>query len=288
MKSVLAAALAFGLCGCSRSIEIQQKSGEFILPKGEVKLRAPIVIDGADGLTVKGDGTRLVPRFQGSPMIIVRGSKALQIEDVTLVGGGVVVESSDNVLLSKLTIREVPGSPLRVTASANVTLREVFAADSKEGILFENSCDRLVMERCRLRNIRSHGVWVRGNLTKDGRIEGNEIRFTAGDALRISQASGMHVNGNRGAFIGFPTESMMTSAAMLSAESVDTSEFLANQFEEVNGTCLTLTGVRDSAVRGNECVNSRKPDAYPRLAAPTAERDTKNVEIVRNKFVGFR
>ncbi len=335
MKKVLIAVL---FCGCGRKVEIAAKSGEVVLPKGEFKLSAPLVIEGAKGLLVKGSGTRLIMNFEGPAALIIRGSKSVQIEDITITGNrasgdrrfglppsdqsmarwnqnnGILVESSDDVLLEKLTIREVVSYPVLVSASKNVTVREVFVADSGSlnakgannatgGILFEEGCERFAVERCRLRNIRGNGIWThslyKSPRNKEGRFEGNEVRFVGRDALQAGHATGLRIVGNRGAFVGFPTdivdmEAQAVPVVLDTAGDVDNSEYSGNQFEEVNGKCIDLDGFHDGVIRANQCVNNRVVNAYPHshfgivLNNSNPDMESKNIQIVSNVMEGFR
>jgi hypothetical protein len=331
------------LAGCSREAELQnvvagKKSGEVTLPTGDFKLSAPLVIDGADGLVLKGNGTRIRMNFDGPAAIVVRRSKGVQIEDVTLTGNraagekrfglppadqsmakwntnnGILVEDSRDVLLRKLTIREVVSYPVLVSHSSDVTVQEVFAGDSGSlneqgknnatgGILFEEGCERFAAIQCKLRNVRGNGIWTHSLYSsprnKDGRFEGNEVHYAGRDALHAGHATGMKITSNSGGFIGFPPEivDLGTGAvpvAIDTAGNVEGSEYSLNHFEEVNGKCIDLDGFHDGVVRGNECRNGRGAQAYPHghygivLNNSNPDMESKGIQIVSNVMEGFR
>ncbi|MDX1980984.1 MAG: right-handed parallel beta-helix repeat-containing protein [Bryobacteraceae bacterium] len=343
MKNFLAIMALVLICGCSRESELHnelagKKSGEVTLPKGDFSISQPILIEGADGLTVRGAGTRIRMNFDGPAAIVIRTSKGVRLEDFTLLGNraagekkfglppadapmakwnsnnGILVEDSSDLLLSKLTIREVSGYAILISKSNDATVRDVFVGDSGSlnemgknnatgGILFEEGCQRFAAEQCKLRNIRGNGIWTHSLYTsprnRDGRFEGNEIRYAGRDALQAGHATGMKIAGNSGGFIGFPPEivDLATGAvpvAIDTAGNVENSEYSANRFEEVNGKCMDLDGFHDGAVRQNQCTNSRAADAYPHghygivLNNSNPDMESKGIQIVSNVMEGFR
>ena len=73
LRLLLAMALLV-LAGCSGDSAIRKalavKTGEIQLSGGEVKLSAPLVIAGADNLTIIGQGTQLKVDFEGEAAIV--------------------------------------------------------------------------------------------------------------------------------------------------------------------------------------------------------------------------
>lgn len=234
---------------CNRESEIRKlfsaRLGTVELPAVEVTLSAPLVIENADGLHIRGNGARLKTGFEGRAAIHILNSKNVRLENFTLVGNrasqdqrfgfppadqpmtrwnrnnGILVEQSSDIYLSKLTVREVVSYPVLINASRRVTVEEVLVGDSGSldeksmnnatgGILFEEGCEDFVVRKSKLRNIRGNGIWTHSLLSsprnRRGLFEENDLRYIGRDALQAGHAIELRILRNTGAFIGFPVE----------------------------------------------------------------------------------
>ncbi|HUQ93923.1 MAG TPA: right-handed parallel beta-helix repeat-containing protein [Bryobacteraceae bacterium] len=331
------------LSGCRKESRLRDalavKTGEVTLPSGNADLSAPLVIDGAHDLTVRGDGrSKLRMKFQGPAAIIVRGSRNVRLENIVLDGNreqwdrrfglppsdqsmvrwnkdnGIVIEDSDGVTLSKMTIRSVISYAVLASRSKNVTVEEVFVGDSGSldekgmnnatgGILFEEGCEGFLVRKSKLRNIRGNGIWTHSLYTsarnKKGEFVQNDLRYIGRDALQAGHAVDLKIADNTGGFIGYPAEIVdvehgAVPVAVDTAGNVERSVYSNNRFEEVNGKCMDLDGFHHGLVERNECLNRRPVDAYPHghyaivLNNSNPGMESRGIEIVSNTMTGFR
>lgn len=264
------------LVGCNKDSKLREavavKSGTVEFPASEVKLSAALVIDGADGLTIRGNGARLRMNFEGDAAIIIRNSKNVRLENLTLVGNregqdrrfelppsdramaqfnknnGVLVMNSQGVTLSKLTIREVVSYAVLVNASKQTQIEEVLVGDSGSldakghnnatgGILLEEGCEDFLVRACKLRNVRGNGIWthsmLRSRRNSKGIIEDNDIRYVGRDALQAGHAVDVKIRNNIGAFVGFPVEIVDVEHGAVPV-AVDTAGNVENSLYEAN------------------------------------------------------
>lgn len=237
------------LIGCSGDSGVRKalavKSGEVQLPGGEVRLSAPLVIEGADNLTVIGQGTQLQVDFEGEAAIVVRKSRNVKIENIVIGGNretrehvfglppadaamskftrnnGILIDDSDGVTVAKSTIRNVQGYGIIAANSRKVTVEEVLVGDSGSlndkgknnatgGILFEEGSKDFVVRKCKVRNVRGNGIWThslyRSPRNEHGEFLENDVRYVGRDALQAGHAVDMRISNNTGAFIGYPAE----------------------------------------------------------------------------------
>ena len=162
---MLARALIVGvwvvvLLGCRKENALRKalsvKSGEVKLPSGTVEVDEPLVIEGADGLTLIGDGRVKLQSGAGrmKAVLIVRRSRNVRLENFVLEGNreqsktqfglppsdkpmaefnfdnGILIEDSDGVVLDRLTIRNVSSYAVLANKSKNVTVQETLAGES--------------------------------------------------------------------------------------------------------------------------------------------------------------
>lgn len=239
------------LAGCSREPALREaflaRTGTVDLPANEVTLTAPLRIENADGLTIRGNGARLKAGFDGDAVILILNSKNVRIENLTLVGNreasdwrfglppsdqpmarwnrnnGIVIERSSEVHLEKLTVREIVSYPVLVNASRKITIEQLLVGDSGSldeksmnnatgGILFEEGCEDFVVRQSKLRNIRGNGIWTHSLMSsprnRRGLFEENDLRHIGRDALQAGHAIDIRILGNTGAFIGYPAENV--------------------------------------------------------------------------------
>lgn len=248
LRVILGIGLVF-LIGCKGDGSVRQalatKSGEVQLGGGEVKLSAPLIIEGADNLTVIGMGTQFQVDFDGEAAIVIRKSKNIRIENVSITGNrekkehvfglppsdvpmvkfnrgnGIVIDGSEGVTIAKSTIRNVQGYGVLASNSRKVTVEEVLVGDSGSlndkgknnatgGILFEEGCRDFTVRRSKLRNIRGNGIWThslyRSPRNEHGEFSNNDIRYVARDGIQVGHAVDVKVTSNTGGFIGFPSD----------------------------------------------------------------------------------
>lgn len=244
-------ALLLTLVACSKEKSVRNafasRGGTVDLEAAEVSLSAPLRIENADGLTIRGNGARLKAAFDGDAAIVILNSKNVRLENFTLIGNregsnqqfglppsdqpmarwnrnnGILVEKSSGITLEKLTVREVVSYPILVNASRQVTVQEVLVGDSGSldekqmnnatgGILFEEGCEDFTVRHCKLRNIRGNGIWTHSRMTsprnRKGVFEENDLRYIGRDALQAGHAIDLRIIGNTGAFIGFPAQNV--------------------------------------------------------------------------------
>ncbi|MBL8211474.1 MAG: right-handed parallel beta-helix repeat-containing protein [Bryobacterales bacterium] len=238
------------LLGCRKDNALRKalgaKSGEVKLPSGTVDVDEPLIIEGADGLTVIGDGrVKLQAKEKMKAVLIVRRSRNVRLENFVLEGNreqfktrfglppsdksmaefnsdnGILIEDSDGVMLDRLTIRNVTSYAVLANKSKNVTVQETLVGDSGSldekglnnatgGILFEEGCERFAVRRCKLRNLRGNGIWTHSMYNsprnRNGVFEENDIRHVGRDALQAGHALEMKIERNTGNFIGFPPD----------------------------------------------------------------------------------
>jgi hypothetical protein len=236
------------MIGCKGDSGVREllaaKSGEVQLPGGEVNLSAPLVIEGAENLTVIGMGTRFVVDFEGPAAIVIRKSRNVRLENVSVTGNrekkehvfglppsdvpmvkfnqgnGIVVDDSDGVTIAKSTVRLVQGYGVLVSKSRKVTVEEVLVGDSGSlndksknnatgGILFEEGCRDFAVRRSKVRNVRGNGIWTHSLFhsprNENGEFVENDVRYVARDAIQVGHAVNVKVTNNTGGFVGFPT-----------------------------------------------------------------------------------
>ena len=129
---------------------------------------------------------------------------------------------------------------------------------------------------CDLRDIRGNGIWTHSLYTSPRNARGvfaeNRFERIGRDALQVGHATGVRVERNQGQRIGYPVddvdmEGRAIPVAVDTAGNVDASVYAGNVFREINGKCFDLDGFHDGAVRGNVCVNRRRPRTLIRSAA---------------------
>jgi hypothetical protein len=244
-------ALLLTLAACGKDNPVRNafsaRSGTVDLPSSEVTITAPLRIENADGLTIRGNGARLKVDFNHDAAIVIRNSNNVRLENFTLIGNreaedrrfglppsdqpmarwnknnGILVEQSTGVTLEKLTVREVVSYPILVNNSRKVTVEQVLVGDSGSldekdmnnatgGILFEEGCEDFTVRLCKLRNIRGNGIWTHSLLSsprnRKGIFEENDLRYIGRDALQAGHAIDLRISGNTGAFIGYPADNV--------------------------------------------------------------------------------
>jgi len=242
--------LALLLVGCRKENRLQKaldaKTGAIEMPAGTIELQEPLVIDGANNLTLIGNGRNVLRvAAPGKAALIIHNSKNVRLENFTIEGNrdqvsrrfalppsdqpmarfndhnGVLIENSEQVTVEKLTVRNVASYAILVTRSKDVTVQETLVGDSGSvdekghnnatgGILFEEGCERFAVKGSKVRNVRGNGIWTHSMYTsprnRDGVFEGNDVRYVGRDGLQAGHAVNMRIVNNTGGFVGFPAD----------------------------------------------------------------------------------
>ena len=199
------------------------------------------------------------------------------------VGNGILAAGVTSLDISNVRFCNVAGFAVLASHSRDISISGVRVADSGSrtpaghnnttgGILLEEGSRDFVVTHCDVRNVRGNGIWTHslGSAPRNGNglIASNHFERIGRDAIQVGHGSGIRVEDNTGAEIGYPLEdvdmeNLATPVAIDTAGDTSHSEYARNQFSEVNGKCLDLDGFHDGAVRGNVCVNHFGAEHYP-------------------------
>ena len=274
-------------------------SSELVVPEGAHDLE----IRGAPSGTV----LRAALDFKGRAVLCVKSAARIRFTNFTIDGGravlekpaglppsdvpfskfysdnGLLAEDVDQLTISRVQFRNVVNFPILVAHSTGVVVEQVRIEDSGStntkgrnnasgGILLEEGVAGFRVRNCTLRNVRGNGVWTHSLYTsprsRDGLIANNRFDTIGRDAIQVGHATGVRVEGNTGALIGYPAsevdvEGGAVPVAIDTAGDVDRSVYAGNRFEEINGKCIDLDGFHDGEVRANVCVNRGAAEDYP-------------------------
>jgi hypothetical protein len=274
-------------------------STEIVVPDGARDL----TIQGAP----EGTLLRATPGFRGRALIVARGARGLRFRSLAIDGNraelevraglpaydtpfvrftrnnGLLVEDSQDVTVEDLEARQIAGFAVLVANSTRVEIRKTRVSDSGSrnakgrnnatgGILLEEGVAGFRVLDCVFERVRGNAVWTHSLYTsprnRDGLIARNRFTGIGRDAIQVGHATGVRIEDNTGARIGYPvdevdTEGGGTPVAIDTAGNVDASAYLRNRFEEIDGKCIDLDGFHHGEVRGNTCVNRGRAEEYP-------------------------
>ena len=257
----------------------------------EVRVPALAVVRGhADGSTVRASN-----RFRGRALFVTTGSIGVTFRDFTIDGNrgileqraglpdsitpfskftranGILAEDARFLRVQNVRFREIAGFAVLAARSREVSIRGVRVEDSGSrnregknnttgGILLEGGTSGFDVSSNTFRNVRGNGVWTHSRYTDPrngpGRIAANRFDIIGRDAIQVGHATGVTVEANSGARIGFPPEEVdALPVGVDTAGNVDRSKYVSNRFEEIKGKCIDLDGFHHGEVRGNVCVN---------------------------------
>jgi hypothetical protein len=242
--------------------------------------RAVLTSAGATNLTFRNftiDGNRLALE-----RTVDLGTREAPFSEVWN-SGGIVIEKSRGLTISNVRFQAIANYAVIVSACSGVTIEKVQVLNSGSrnargrnnasgGILLEEGVSGFAVRDSRFRNVRGNAVWThswsRSPRNRDGVIERNTFDTIARDAIQVGHAVNVRVENNSGRRIGYPTfevdiENGATPAAIDTSGNVESSNYTANRFEEVNGKCIDLDGYHDGAVTNNTCVNRGRAEDYP-------------------------
>jgi hypothetical protein len=290
---VAAMAAAFLLAPTPRGRFVQ-------LVPGTIEVHTEMVLeDGAEVRgAASGSLLRAAADFHGRALIVVRGNRVV-LRDFAVDGNrerlearlglpaydvpfarftpanGVLAEGVSHLAIQNVQFREISGFAVLVSRSRQVSIDSVSVVDSGSrnpagrnnttgGILLEEGTSDFRVTRCQLRNIRGNGIWTHSLYTSPRNVRGlfaaNRFDTIGRDALQVGHATEVRVEGNSGARIGFPEDTVDVEGRAIpvgidTAGNVDRSVYTRNQFTGINGKCIDLDGFHDGEVSWNTCVD---------------------------------
>jgi hypothetical protein len=258
-----------------------------------------VLEDGAEVRgAASGSLLRAAPDFHGRAVIVVRGNGVV-LRDFAVDGNrqklearlglpaydvpfarftpanGVLAEGASHLAIQNVQFREISGFAVLVNRSRQVSIDGVSVTDSGSrnpagrnnttgGILLEEGTSDFRVTRCQLRNVRGNGIWTHSLYTSPrnarGLFSGNRFDTIGRDALQVGHATEVRVEGNSGARIGYPEDTVDVEGRAIpvgidTAGNVDRSIYTRNTFTRINGKCVDLDGFHDGEVSWNTCVN---------------------------------
>jgi hypothetical protein len=227
---------------------------------------------------------------------------------------GLLFDQTQSLDISHLTFGRITNFAIVVSRSSDIRIADVQVSDSGSrnrkqrnnttgGIVIEEGSAHFQVRNCILRNIFGNGVWTHSLYTSprdsDGVIEGNRFDTIGRDAIQVGHATGIRVEGNTGAHIGYPADTVDREnegfpVAVDTAGDVDNSAYANNRFEEIDGKCFDLDGFHDGEVRANTCTNKGPAQDYPFGHFALVMNDSnpnmhsRRVHIADNEFNGAK
>lgn len=224
---------------------------------------------------------------------------------------GVVAGNADDVQISGVVFRNIAGFAILATHVTHFEVRDVIVEDSGShnptggnnatgGILIEEGSADFAVEQSTFRNILGNALWTHSLYRSPRNMRGlfarNLIDTVGRDAIQIGHATDMTVGDNYAVHIGFPAAvSDLANGAIPvgidTAGNVENTLYVDNRISEINGKCMDLDGLHDSEIRGNVCINSQPPAAYPLgnysivMNDTNPDMHTRNIRIVENLVV---
>jgi hypothetical protein len=276
--------------------------------------------------------------FKGRAVLVAEGARNLRLRDFAIDGNRGVLETplemvppenafrvyySNNALLfdrvdeldiSNMQISNVANFAILVSRSTGIRIHDTRVEDcgslnahkhnnSTGGIVIEEGSSDFEVHACTFRRIRGNALWTHSLYTsprlRTGVFSGNRFETIGRDAIQVGHATGVRVEENAGARIGFPVEIVDgegggTPVGVDTAGNVDRSVYARNRFEEIDGKCFDLDGFHDGAVRENQCVSRKPPQDYPFghfgivLNNSNPDMQPVNVEIAGNLIDGTK
>jgi Right handed beta helix region len=322
-------ALFLALAGCGRGPQYRV----IPLPEGIMDIHEPLFIDANTEVrgSPRGSRIRMADGFAGRAAIVIRGN-GVRLRNFTILGNrdqlaarsglppydrsfanftrsnGILADSRAGIDIENLRFQEMAGFAILVSRSHNVSIRyvtvessgsrnEVGSNNATGGILLEEGTADFLVANCDFRKIRGNALWTHSLYTSprnaDGVFARNLFDTVGRDAIQVGHATGMRVEDNQAARIGFPLDTVdvpdrAIPVGLDTAGDVDHALYLNNRFSEIDGKCMDLDGLHDSDVRGNLCVNRAAPATYPLgnysivMNNTNPDMSTQNIRIVDN------
>jgi hypothetical protein len=305
-------------------------SSELVIPKGARDMQ----VAGAPNGTL----LRASAGFRGRALIRVEPGARIQLKGFTLdgnraalekpaglppsevpfsrfsVNNGILAEGVQGLSISEVRMANIAGFAILVSHSTGVRIENVQVQDSGSrnakgrnntsgGILLEEGTADFRVTGCTLRNVRGNGIWTHSLYTsprnRQGRIADNRFETIGRDAIQVGHATGVRVERNSGARIGYPFQEVDIEGggvpvAIDTAGNVDRSIYAGNRFEEVNGKCIDLDGFHHGEVLDNACINRGSADDYPNghygivFNNSNPDMQSEEVTVARNVIDGAK
>lgn len=227
---------------------------------------------------------------------------------------GILIEESDGVSIEHVDFGNISNFAALISHSKNVWIDHLSVRDSGSlnakgrnntsgGVLLEEGTEQFTVADSVFRNIRGNAVWTHSRYMSPrngrGKIVNNQFFDIGRDAIQVGHATQIDVAGNRGSRIGLAAELVDvenggTPVGIDTAGNVDQSVYEHNNFEEIDGKCIDLDGFHDGFVRGNTCVNRRRPEDYPFghfgivFNNASIEMRSRNIVVEDNELDGMK
>ncbi len=286
----------------------------------------------------EGSALKASAGFQGRAILVVDQAKHIRLRDFAIEGNresaaktlemappenyfrmyypdnGILADRVDGLEISGVHLAHVANFPILVSRSSGIRIAHVEVKDSGSrnaqgrnnltgGILIEEGSSHFEVRDSVFERIAGNALWTHSlRITPrlaDGVFAGNRIDTVGRDAIEIGAATGVRVEDNTAANVGFPIELVDvehagTPVGIDTAGNVDASVYRRNRLEEVDGKCFDLDGFHDGALRDNTCVNRKPPEAYPFGHFGIVMNNTdpgmrsQKIEITGNTFDGMK
>jgi signal peptidase I len=242
-------------------------SALFVVEKAKNILFADFVIDGNRAALAK-------------PFEIAPPENAFR---VWYPNNGILADEVEGLRIEHVDFQNVVHFPVLVSRSSAVRIRNVQVENSgalnakgrnnfSGGILLEEGTADFEVTNSSFKNIRGNGLWTHSLLSSpqllDGVFSQNRFEVIGRDAIQVGHAKRVKVEANTGREIGYPfdvvdVENGGTPVAIDTAGDVPGSQYVRNQFDEINGKCIDLDGFHEGVVLDNSCINRFKASDYP-------------------------
>ena len=278
---------------------VVELSSELVIPKGARGLRLVGAPSGTLLRASKQFRGRAILRVEPGAFIMLSGFSidgnraalekpaGLPPSDVPFsrftTSSGILAEGVTGLSISRVHLTNVAGFAILVSGSRDVVIQNIQVDDSGSrngrgrnnasgGILLEEGAAGFRVLNSRLRNVRGNGVWTHSLYTsprnREGLIAGNRFENIGRDAIQVGHATGIRVEKNTGARIGYPfaevdVEGGGIPVALDTSGNVDQSVYASNRFDEVDGKCIDLDGFHHGDVVDNSCTNRGAAGDYP-------------------------
>ena len=221
---------------------LASKTGSVALPAGEIEITREIVMPvDAHDLDIHGAGTtvKAAASFRGRALVVFPAGKNVKIRDLALDGNrdavgrmigvppsgtmfsrfmpnnGILAEGVTGLEIAQVKATGMAGFAILIDGGRNVRIHDVEITESggfnaqrrnnaAGGILLEEGTADFEISRCLLGKIRGNGITLRS--AERGRIFENEFRTLARDAIQATEATGVTIENNNAAQLGFPVE----------------------------------------------------------------------------------
>jgi hypothetical protein len=298
------------------------KTGSVALPPGEIEITREIVmptdthdldIRGAAGTTIKAAAT-----FRGRALLIFPAGKNIKIHDLALDGNreavgrmialpppgtmfsrsvannGILAEGVTGLEIAQVKATRMAGFTILVNAGHNVHIRDVEITDSggfngqrrnngTGGIALEEGTADFEIRHCTLGTIRGNGITLRS--VERGRVFENELITLARDAFQAIQATGVTIENNSVAQMGYPLEEVEAPGAIcMRLERFSNGQVTDNTCSEAVLGAISVAGTHN-LISGNHLMGLNA--AHRDAAGIYLEAGAKDNTVENNEIAGF-